>query len=175
MNRISSGPLVPLALAVQNFAAFPPQAKALAVEYLSVLRQTPLPLLPILLREIATYDWKFPLERARIRGQLAWLGSLTPARRAALATPFAALKLPAGLDAVDWLNDPGGYMEQLTAALWSTGESEWRTGSPITPAMRVEPRGIWWAMAQKMPRAWASAIAALCSSSVALNLCPPFS
>lgn len=112
---------VPSTLTAPDFAAFPPEAKALAVEYLPVLRQTALPLLPILLREVALYDWKFPRERARIKSQLAWLGSLPPEKHSAVVAPFAALTLPPGLDAVDWISDPGGYMEQLTAALWSTG------------------------------------------------------
>ena len=110
----------PSALTAASFAAYPPQAGKLAVEHIAFLRQLPLPLLPILLREISTYDWQFPRERTRLEAQLGWLGSRSPQALGTLTASFAAISLPRSLEAMDWVADPPAYMEQLTATLWST-------------------------------------------------------
>ncbi len=114
--------LQPSALQNQSFAAYPPEARALVTKNLALLRQLPLPLLPLLLREIGSYDWRFPRERERVASQLASLAAMPQAQRSEITTPFAALTLPASLAALDWVNDAAGYMEQLTATLWSTGQ-----------------------------------------------------
>ena len=112
----------PPQLSEAAFSAYPPQARALVRQNLSLLRELPLPLLPLLLREVSAYDWRFPRERERIDMQLAHLRALQPAQRAGLVAPFAALQLPPTLSAINWIADPVSYLDALTAALWSTGE-----------------------------------------------------
>ena len=109
-------------LGLQSFEGYPPQARLLATQHVALLRSVPLPLLPILLREIASYDWKFPQERLRLERQLTWLSTLDANQRLLLFAPFTRLALPASLSSVDWVNDAADYMERLTAALWASGE-----------------------------------------------------
>ncbi len=105
-----------------SFAGYPPKGAALARASLPLLRRLPMPLLPIVLREVSGFDWKFPREREEVRRQVRWLEGMPPGEFAAAVGAFQALHLPAALSGVDWVNDPAGYMEQLTAALWSTGQ-----------------------------------------------------
>ena len=114
--------LNPAALTPQSFTPYPPQGRALATQHLALLRTVPLPLLPILLREISTFDFKFPAERTRLTRQLAWLEAMPAPQRETLFAPFAQLSLPPTLASINWVSDAADYMEQLTAALWSTGE-----------------------------------------------------
>lgn len=107
-------------LQAQSFAAYPPRGRALASANLVLLRWVPLPLLPILLRELSTFDFRFPREQERMRGQLQWLSAMPEAEHVAVFAPFRALSLPDSLAAGDWVNDAPRYMEQLTAVLWST-------------------------------------------------------
>src|SRR5882762_6500558 len=118
----------PTDLTSQTFAGYPPQAREAAVAKLDLLRRLPMPLVPILLREIIAYDWKFPSERRELDAHLAYLGSLTPTALHEITSGFAALALAADLNSSDWAADPEGYMERLTASLWSTHQMpEFRT------------------------------------------------
>jgi hypothetical protein len=47
----------------EQFRNYPPQAKQIATSNLPLLQQLPLAFLPLLLREVIVYDWKFPAER----------------------------------------------------------------------------------------------------------------
>lgn len=105
-----------------SFAMYPPQAHALVQRHFALLRELPLPLLPLLLREMNAYDWRFPRERERIDAQLNQLSALSQERRTALVAPFAALQLPPTLAQMDWVADPGSYLDTLTATLWSSGQ-----------------------------------------------------
>jgi hypothetical protein len=51
-------------LTAASFAAYPPEARQLAVKQIALLQRLPLAFLPLLLRELIVYDWKFPAERA---------------------------------------------------------------------------------------------------------------
>ena len=89
-----------------------------------MLQDLPLVLAPILLRELIAYDWKFPAERRDLHRQLTFLTGLTSARRAALLQGFRNLSLDPQLASTDWVNDPSGFMEKLTASLWSTHQMD---------------------------------------------------
>ena len=52
--------MLPRDLKAEQFASYPPQARALVVAHLDALRQLPLSFLPSLLREVIEYDYKFP-------------------------------------------------------------------------------------------------------------------
>jgi len=56
--------MLPSELTAGSFAGYPPEAQRLAIQQLALLRRLPLAFLPLLLRELIVYDWKFPLERA---------------------------------------------------------------------------------------------------------------
>jgi hypothetical protein len=110
----------PHQLRSESFSHYPPQGKAFAVRHLVILRQVPLALLPILLREIIDYDWAFPVEQRSLARQFDYLETLAASSFTTLMAPFAAVSLPSELSKVDWINDPKGYSEQLSALLWST-------------------------------------------------------
>lgn len=110
----------PAELTASSFAGYPPEARKLAAAELSLLRQLPLALVPILLRELIAYDWKLPAERRELDRQLGYLSGLTLPQLASSMADFRTLPLTPALAALDWVNDPSGFMEQLTAWLWST-------------------------------------------------------
>ena len=110
--------MLPAELKATSFVGYPPEARALAVEHLALLRELPLILAPILLRELISYDWKLPAERCELDKQLAFLSELSDAQRADALRGFLSLPMKAELAAVDWVNNPPAFMEQLTAWLW---------------------------------------------------------
>lgn len=112
--------MLPSQLTPDLFVRYPPQARALAIEQLDLLRQMPLAFLPLLLREVVGFDWKFPAEQNELRGQFRWLHSLTPGQLSSRMSPFAQLRLSPELEQVDWVNSPASFSEQLSAHLWST-------------------------------------------------------
>ena len=114
----------PTQLTAASFAGYPPQARALAKEHLDLFQELPLVLLPILLRELIAFDWKLPAERRELVRQFTFLSGLTASQRSATLKDFRALALPSELAAVDWVNHPGAFVEQLTAWLWSAGQMD---------------------------------------------------
>jgi hypothetical protein len=112
--------MLPGDLKAQLFDGYPPQARQLATARLALLRQLPLGFLPLLLREVIAYDWKFPPERGELDRQFAYLESRPPEERRRLMAGFAGLRLPSKLERFDWVNAPAQFSEQLTAHLWAT-------------------------------------------------------
>ena len=112
--------MLPRDLKAEQFASYPPQARALVVAHLDALRQLPLSFLPSLLREVIDYDYKFPAERAAIERELANLSSLSPAQMTEWFHAFAQLSLSPKLESFDWINQPAQFVEQLSAYLWTT-------------------------------------------------------
>jgi hypothetical protein len=112
--------MLPDQLTTGSFAAYPPEARQLAVQQLALLRRLPLAFLPLLLRELMVYDWKFPSERADLARQFTYLGALAAAPFQSAMSAFAQLKLAAELEQTDWVNNPAGFSEQLSAHLWAT-------------------------------------------------------
>lgn len=112
--------MLPNQLEPASFAAYPEQARRLATSRIALLKRLPLGFVPLLLRELIVYDWKFPAERREIDGQFSYLGSLTPAHLAKAMEPFSRLRLTPALERVDWVNLPVIFTEQLTAHLWAT-------------------------------------------------------
>src|ERR1700721_2845802 len=105
---------------VEQFSSYPPQAKRLATGNIALLQQLPLTFLPLLLREIIVYDWKFPAERDEIDRQIRYLGSLTADQLSSAMNSFAKLKLSPELEAMDWIGAPSPFPERLYADLWAT-------------------------------------------------------
>jgi hypothetical protein len=114
--------MLPAELTAENFDGYPPQARKLAVESLTVFRRLPLTFLPNLLREVIEYDFKFPAECGAIEKELASLNSLSSEQTGDWLNGFAQIRLSPPLEAMDWVNDPAQFVEQLSAYLWSSGQ-----------------------------------------------------
>jgi len=85
--------MLPHELKASQFAGYPPQARQLAAGRVSLLQQLPIGFLPLLLREIIVYDWKFPPERNELDHQLAYLESRSPEQRRQLLAGFEKLQV----------------------------------------------------------------------------------
>jgi hypothetical protein len=112
--------MLPNQLVSESFAGYPAEARRLAVSQLPLLRRLPLGFVPLLLRELIVYDWKFPAERKNLDRQFAYLASLSPQQFATSLAAFRQLRLTAALEKTDWVNAPAVFTEQLTAHLWTT-------------------------------------------------------
>jgi hypothetical protein len=105
---------------VEQFSSYPPQAKRIATGNIALLQQLPMAFLPLLLREVIVYDWKFPAERDEIDRQMRYLTSLTADQLASTMNSFAKLKLTADLEGMNWIDAPVRFSEKLSAYLWAT-------------------------------------------------------
>src|SRR5580693_9027462 len=112
--------MLPDQLTPESFAAYPPEAQQIAVKQIALLQRLPLAFLPLLLRELIVYDWKFPFERADLARQFTYLGSMAAGPFQAAISAFAGLKLARELEQIDWVNSPPIFSEQLSAHLWAT-------------------------------------------------------
>ncbi len=104
----------------EQFRSYPPEAKQIATSNIPLLQQLPLAFLPLLLREVIVYDWKFPAERDEIDRQLRYLESLTAGQLSGAMSSFAKLRLSPELEAMDWIGAPSRFSEKLSAYLWAT-------------------------------------------------------
>lgn len=114
--------MLPRDLQVEQFAAYPPEARKLITAHLGALRQLPLSFLPSLLREVIDYDFKFPAERSYIDKELATLSALSDAQIKDWFQAFAKVKLSSKLEQFDWVNLPAQAVEQQSAYLWTTNQ-----------------------------------------------------
>ncbi len=112
--------MLPSEIQPGQFQSYPPEGRQLAARNAALLEQLPPVFLPLLLKEIIVYDWKFPAEREDLDRQLAYLDSLAPADRQRLLAGFAALKISPELQNQDWVNQPARFGEDLAAYLWAT-------------------------------------------------------
>jgi hypothetical protein len=117
--------MLPSELQAAQFSGYPPQARQLAIDHLDLLRRLPLAFLPLLLRELIAYDWKFPAERRELDSQFLYLAGLRQS-----TAPFAQLRLSNELERANWVNEPAQFSEQLTAHLWATHQiDQFRTAA----------------------------------------------
>ena len=116
--------MLPRDLTAAQFAAYPPEARKLALAHLAAFRQLPLSFAPSLLREVIDYDFKFPAERAAIDRELGNLSSLSPAQFQDWFRAFSQFSISSKLEQFDWVNQPGQYVEQLSAYLWTTHQMD---------------------------------------------------
>lgn len=108
-----------VSLSMSSFAKYPSQARALAERNLDLFRTLPPAFLALLLREVKGYDWLFPMEQRELLAQLDVLRSKDGQDLTSVMQQFAATPLSPALRAADVGSDPEGYVEQLTAWLWS--------------------------------------------------------
>jgi hypothetical protein len=112
--------MLPNQLVAESFAGYPAEARRVAVSQVALLRGLPLAFVPLLLRELIGYDWKFPAERRELDRQFAYLRSLSSTQLAKAMAGFSQLRLSAELEKSDWVNSPATFTEQLTAHLWTS-------------------------------------------------------
>ena len=110
----------PKDLQAGQFAAYPKEARRLAVAHIGAFRQLPLSFLPGMLRELITYDFKFPAERAAMDRELKNLSTLSSAEMSEWFHGFAMLTLSSGFEHMDWINEPARFVERESAYLWET-------------------------------------------------------
>jgi hypothetical protein len=102
------------------FRTYGPLAQKLACDHLALLRNLPLVLAAVLLREIIVLDTSFPPERSAMEAQLTFLSSLSANELHKLTQGFAGLTLSPELTARDWVRSPGKFEEDLSAYLWAS-------------------------------------------------------
>jgi hypothetical protein len=112
--------MLPADLQARAFDRYPEAGRRIAAKHLDLLRKLPLGFVPLLLRELIVYAWKFPAERRELDAQFGYLGELSPEQLRQAMAPFAQLRLTAALQKLDWVDSPAIFVEQLTAHLWST-------------------------------------------------------
>lgn len=128
----------PRELSEADFRTYPPLARKFACDHLTLLRDLPVVLAAILLRELIGFDTRFPQERAAIETQFAFLGALTAKERHQLTEGFANLSLPGPLIAQNWVQFPQKFEEDLSAHLWSSHQIDLfhTIGAQFAAAMR---------------------------------------
>lgn len=112
--------MLPRDLKPEQFDAYPPQARQIAVAHLDLFRQLPISFLPSMLRQVIEYDDKFPAERQSIDAELGILSHLSPNDLNQRFRSFASLSISPKLENYDWVNHPAQFVEQQSAYLWST-------------------------------------------------------
>jgi hypothetical protein len=112
--------MLPSQLTAEHFNKYPPQARKLAQAHIALLRQLPLAFVPLLLRELIGYDWKFPAERKELDNQFTYLNPLTPEQVQKEFAAFSQLRLSSELEQIDWVSTPAQFSERLSAHLWAT-------------------------------------------------------
>lgn len=107
-------------LDISDFEAYPPQAKRFAINYISTLRELPLILCALLLKQISQYDWQFPAEHDDLASQLNWLETAKRRDVHSVLAPFASLQVSESVMKMPWAQHPEIFIERLTADLWLT-------------------------------------------------------
>ena len=116
--------MLPKDLKPEQFSGYPPMARKLAIDNLAALQSLPLSFLPSLLRELIEYDYKFPAERHSLERELANLKALSESQWKEWFGEFEQIQLSTPLEKLDWVNQPGQFVEQLSSHLWTTHQQD---------------------------------------------------
>jgi len=114
----------PSQLKPEDFSQYPPEARELIVAHLDAIRQMPLSVAPILLKEAIDYDFKFPAERSAIDRELAAISSLAHVEFEDWFGRFQNITISSALASFDWVNRPARFVEQESAYLWTTDQQD---------------------------------------------------
>lgn len=112
--------MLPSNLKPEMFAGYAVDARKVVTAHLGTLQQLPLSIVPGLLRELISFDFKFPAERKARERELAYLGSLSHAQLKECFQGFSEIRLSRQLEEFDWVKLPAQFVERLSAHLWST-------------------------------------------------------
>jgi hypothetical protein len=129
--------MLPNQLTPESFAKYPPEARQLATQQIALLRRLPLAFLPLLLRELIVFDWKFPAERSEVNRQFRYLGALADGPFQSAMSAFTELKLASQLEQTDWVNNPAIFSELLSAHLWTTHQIDSFTAAAVDYMKKV--------------------------------------
>ena len=129
--------MLPADLKPEQFDAYAPEARKLAVEYLGTFQRLPLSFLPNLLREVIEYDFKFPAERKTLETELASLHSLSREDTKGWFSSFSEIQVSSKLEQMDWVNSPAQFVEQLSAHLWTTHQMDAFRNAALAYAERL--------------------------------------
>ena len=132
--------MLPGDLKPEQFNAYPPEAKKLALDYLPAFQRVPPSFLPSLLREVIEYDYKFPVERRALERELENLRGLSASDATEWFREFSAIQLSPALEKFDWVNNPAQYVEQLSAHLWTTHQMDAFRKAALNYAERLRSR-----------------------------------
>jgi hypothetical protein len=142
--------MLPAQLHEGVFVGYPPEARVVATRHLPLFQKMPAVFVPIMLREVIAYDWRFPIERKELDDQFDYLGSLSGEELGRVLGDFGQIQITPELSKLDWVGSPGVFVEQLTAYLWASRQMDrfraaadeyaksWRTARPQAPP--VTPR-----------------------------------
>ena len=87
-----------------------------------LLQSLPVPLAAVLMQQISRAYRLFPAERRELDRTLKFLVPPRSQTAAEAVQAFAKLRLSPELQRLDWHSDPAGFVERMTAELWSTGQ-----------------------------------------------------
>jgi hypothetical protein len=116
--------MLPSQLQPGDFSRYPQEARAKTTADIALLRRMPAIFVPILLRELIGYDWRFPTEKRELDDQVSYLTSLTDEALSSTLAGFAGIQLADNLTKIDWINSPEVFVEQLTSSLWASGQMD---------------------------------------------------
>jgi hypothetical protein len=85
--------MLPSDLKAEMFAGYAVEARKVVTAHLATLRQLPLSFVPGLLRELISFDFKFPAERKARERELAYLDSLSQAQLKESFLEFSKIRL----------------------------------------------------------------------------------
>src|SRR5438067_13766135 len=111
--------MLPRDLKAEQFRSYAPEATKLAAQYLAVLQRLPLSFVPNLLREIASYDYKFPAERDSLQKELRTLSALSPEQLNDWFAGLAQTRLTQLLEHPAWVSSAAQLVEKLSADQWA--------------------------------------------------------
>ena len=95
-----------------------------SAEQLRLLEDLPVPLAAVMMHQVSRADRLFPVERRELDGTLKSLMAPRPKSTEQSVEMFATLRLSPELQRLDWRSDPAGFVERMTAELWSSGQIE---------------------------------------------------
>ncbi len=116
--------MLPSELKLEQFQHYPPEAKALAAQYLGTFQRLPLSFLPNLLKEVIDFDYKFPAERKSLEKELANLQSLSGQQNKEWFREFSVIQISPQLEQFDWVGSPAQFVEHFSAYLWTTHQMD---------------------------------------------------
>lgn len=88
----------------------------------SLLETLPVPLAAVMLQQLARAGSLFPAEKRELDRTLHSLTPPRPDNAKRAVEMFATLRLSPELERLDWRSDAAGFLDKMTAELWSTGQ-----------------------------------------------------
>lgn len=87
-----------------------------------LLESLPIPLAAVMMQQLARAASLFPAEKRELDRTLQSLTPPRPGNAKRAVEMFATLRLSPELERLDWRSDAAGFVDRMTAELWSTGQ-----------------------------------------------------